>query len=77
MAQPIDEEITQENLDQSEIQEQAKETVKMNIPINFDEYDSDLELSEYINDEERYQLENLQYSIQELVDTMRKEIQES
>ena len=49
----------------------------MNIPINFDEYDSDLELSEYINDEERYQLENLQYSIQELVDTMRKEIQES
>ena len=54
MAQPIDEEITQENLDQSEIQEQAKETVKMNIPINFDEYDSDLELSEYINDEERY-----------------------
>ena len=49
----------------------------MNIPINFDEDDSDLELSEYINDEERYQLENLQYSIQELVDTMRKEIQQS
>lgn len=31
----------------------------MNLPINFDEDDSDLELSEYINDEERYQLENL------------------